>query len=131
MAEHSELCSPITSGTIPILDPDQNFPAAATYHSFFLRVYAEGQKRLWVTVNSMDRKDLVQGEIKFLEPDAEYGVIESDDGRYLHFQSNCVKGVDFNCLLVGDRVVFSEKTERQLPLATEVFLAGTSLFTER
>jgi len=70
------------------------------------------------------------GEIKYLERDADYGVIESSDGRYVYFECGCVIGVDFFRLQAGDRVVYCLNSDRRLPQATNVYLSGSHAFQE-
>lgn len=76
------------------------------------------------------------GEIKHLERDANYGLIESNDGQRIYFERRCVIGVDFYQLRKGDRVMFSEKhmfgsnIDRLVPQATTVYLAGGQAFLE-
>lgn len=72
----------------------------------------------------------LHGEIRYLEKGADYGLIECSDGRHVHFDNASVKGIDFFRLRTGDRVVFSMKTERQVPQATTVYLADRIAFPD-
>ncbi len=71
-----------------------------------------------------------QGEIKYIERDADYGVIENIDGKHVYFDCACVIGVDFYRLQVGDRVVYSARNDSRLRQATSVYLAGSHAFQE-
>ncbi len=73
---------------------------------------------------TIEKAAFPQGQIRFLARDADYGLIESKDGRDVYFHRRSVIGVDFTGLGIGDRVRFSETADRQKAQATTVFLAG-------
>lgn len=74
---------------------------------------------------------LLQGEIRYLEKGADYGLIESGDGHHVYFHHSDVVGMDVSRLRTGDLVVFTMTTERQVPQATKVYPAGKDFFHER
>lgn len=64
------------------------------------------------------------GHILRLEPDEDYGKIETADGREVYFHRNSVIDADFDKLKVGDRVHFTEEVGEKGPQATTVHVEG-------
>lgn len=83
-----------------------------------------------VKVSEWEGPVLRHGVIKYLVQNADYGLIESNDGRHVYFHCHSLVDAEFNRLQEGDRVVFSEKSERQFSRAMTVYLAGSHAVLE-
>lgn len=64
------------------------------------------------------------GRIREIMPAADYGVIETSDGRELRFSRNSVVDFDFDKLEVGDGVRFVETQGDEGPAASTVHVVG-------
>lgn len=64
------------------------------------------------------------GRIREIAPMADYGVIESSDGREIRFSRNSVVDYDFDKLEVGDPVRFVEVAGDEGPAASTVHVEG-------
>jgi ribosomal subunit interface protein len=64
------------------------------------------------------------GRIVKLEPDENYGVIQTAEGREIYFHRNSVVGGKFNTLETGASVHFTETNGDQGPQASTVHLEG-------
>jgi len=64
------------------------------------------------------------GRIREIAPTADYGVIETSDGREIRFSSASVVDAEFSKLEVGDRVWFTEVTSDDGPAAGTVHREG-------
>lgn len=64
------------------------------------------------------------GRILEIAPAADYGVIETSDGREIRFSSKSVVDYDFTKLEVGDRVWFTEADSDEGPAASTVHVEG-------
>lgn len=64
------------------------------------------------------------GRIREIMPAANYGIIETSDGREIHFTRNSVVDSDFDKLDVGDEVRFAEIEGEDGPAASTVHLMG-------
>ncbi|AGA32139.1 ribosomal subunit interface protein, putative [Thioalkalivibrio nitratireducens DSM 14787] len=64
------------------------------------------------------------GHIREIAPAADYGMIETSDGREIRFSSASVVDADFAKLEVGDRVWFTEVTSDDGPAASTVHVEG-------
>lgn len=62
------------------------------------------------------------GRIREIMPAADYGVIETADGRELEFTRNSVVDDDFDRLNVGDEVRFAEAQSDRGPAASTVYV---------
>lgn len=60
------------------------------------------------------------GRIREIVPAADYGVIESSDGREIRFERNTVIDGDFDRLETGDEVRFVEAEGAEVPTASTV-----------
>lgn len=65
---------------------------------------------------------LADGKVVQLEPEENYGFIESDDGREVYFHRNSVLDGHFKRLRIGSRVRFDEEMGEKGPQATTVAL---------
>ncbi len=66
-----------------------------------------------------------EGRIRDVVPDADYGVIETDDGRELRFTRNSVVDGGFDQLKAGVRVRYVEAEGAEEPAASTVHIVGT------
>jgi ribosomal subunit interface protein len=64
------------------------------------------------------------GRIREIAPAADYGIIETLDGREIRFSSNSVVDADFARLAVGDGVWFTEVASDDGPAASTVHVEG-------
>jgi ribosomal subunit interface protein len=64
------------------------------------------------------------GHIREISPGADYGVIETSDGREIRFSSKSVVDYDFAKLEVGDPVRFTEVDSDDGPAASTVHVEG-------
>jgi ribosomal subunit interface protein len=64
------------------------------------------------------------GRIREIAPAADYGVIETPDGREIRFSSKSVVDYDFARLEVGDPVWFTEVESDEGPAASTVHVEG-------
>ena len=64
------------------------------------------------------------GRIVELNPEEDYGRIETPDGRLVYFHRNSVIGADFNELKIGTEVRFHEEAGERGPQASTVHLVG-------
>lgn len=64
------------------------------------------------------------GRIREIMPAADYGLIETADGRELRFTRNSVVDSDFDKLEVGDAVRFAENEGEEGPTASTVYVVG-------
>lgn len=64
------------------------------------------------------------GTIKELFPYEDYGVIETPDSREIYFHRNSVIDNDFDNLIEGDKVRFSEEAGEKGPQASTVHVEG-------
>jgi ribosomal subunit interface protein len=64
------------------------------------------------------------GHIREIAPGADYGVIETSDGREIRFSSKSVVDYDFAKLEVGDQVRFTEVDSDDGPAASTVHVEG-------
>ncbi|WP_026289964.1 HPF/RaiA family ribosome-associated protein [Thioalkalivibrio sulfidiphilus] len=64
------------------------------------------------------------GVVKEIAPMADYGLIETTDGREIRFTSKSVVDYDFSKLEVGDRVWFTEVASEDGPAASTVHVEG-------
>lgn len=64
------------------------------------------------------------GLIRQLFPNADYGVIETPEGREIYFHRNSVLNADFDKLEIGDRVHFNEEMGEKGPQASAVHIEG-------
>lgn len=64
------------------------------------------------------------GKIITLHPEADYGRIETPDGREIYFHRNSIVNTDFDRLEPGLEVRFSEESGDEGPQATSVQLIG-------
>jgi ribosomal subunit interface protein len=64
------------------------------------------------------------GRVAELYPDADYGKIETPDGRRVYFHRNSVVEVDFAKLKIGTEVRFLEEPGEHGPQATTVHVIG-------
>lgn len=65
-----------------------------------------------------------RGIIVELKPEEDYGVIETSDGRRIHFQRDSVRNADFNGLEPGETVRFDEEMSENGPQASSVRVEG-------
>jgi ribosome-associated translation inhibitor RaiA len=64
------------------------------------------------------------GRIVEMNPEEDYGRIESPDGRLVYFHRNSVIGADFDELKIGTEVRFHEEAGERGPQASTVRLVG-------
>lgn len=64
------------------------------------------------------------GRIREIMPAADYGVIETPEGREVRFSRNSVVDFDFDKLEVGDEVRFAEIEGEEGPVASTVHVVG-------
>lgn len=64
------------------------------------------------------------GRIAELNPEADYGKIESADGKLVYFHRNSIIDASFDQLKVGDAVHFSEEMGEMGPQASTVHVEG-------
>ena len=64
------------------------------------------------------------GRVEQIYRDADYGVIRTSDGREIHFHRNSVVDTDFDKLVTGREVRFSEVPGEEGPWASTVHLVG-------
>jgi ribosomal subunit interface protein len=62
------------------------------------------------------------GQVLEVCPPADYGYIETTDGRHIRFNSSSMIDYDFNKLEVGDRVRFAEAENAEEPVASTVYI---------
>ncbi|KTD17670.1 HPF/RaiA family ribosome-associated protein [Legionella jordanis] len=62
------------------------------------------------------------GRVLEVCPPADYGYIETPDGRQIRFTSNSLIDYDFEKLEVGDRVRFAEVENSEEPVASTVYV---------
>lgn len=62
------------------------------------------------------------GRVNEIAPPADYGYIETPDGRQIRFTSHSVVGYDFEKLEVGDKVRFVELENEKGLVATTVYI---------
>ena len=60
------------------------------------------------------------GRVARLEPELDYGIIETADNREIYFHRNSVLGADFDTLEIGAKVRFVEEEGEQGPQASTV-----------
>ena len=77
-----------------------------------------------IRVGAKSHEAPAEGHIARLNPEDDYGFIETPDGREIYFHRNSVVGGDFDRLRAGDGVRFSEELGEQGPQATTVHPAG-------
>ena len=71
------------------------------------------------------------GRVNEIAPPADYGYIETPDGRQIRFTSHSVIDYDFEKLEVGDRVRFVELENEQGLVATTVYMETKNHSVER
>ena len=64
------------------------------------------------------------GRIARLNPQENYGMIETEDGREIYFHRNSVVNLDFDKLEIGQRVHFDEEMGDLGPQASTVMVEG-------
>ncbi|WP_133718741.1 HPF/RaiA family ribosome-associated protein [Methylocaldum gracile] len=64
------------------------------------------------------------GSIAQINPEGDYGMIETPDGRLIYFHRNSVVQGDFDKLGIGDTVRFVEEMGEQGPQASSVAVEG-------
>ncbi len=64
------------------------------------------------------------GRVRQIEPAADFGIIETTDGREIRFSSASVVDHDFDSLEVGDTVWFTEVQSDDGPAASTVHVEG-------
>jgi len=64
------------------------------------------------------------GQVKEIFPSADYGVIETSDGREIYFHRNSILGAEFDKLDIGTRVHFNEEMGEKGPQASTVHIEG-------
>ena len=64
------------------------------------------------------------GRITVLQPDQDYGLIETADGREIYFHRHSIINGDFDQLTVGAEVRFAEEMGDKGPQASSVHLVG-------
>lgn len=64
------------------------------------------------------------GRVVELAPDADFGRIETREGRLIYFHRNSVVNAEFDALQPGDEVRFSEEAGERGPQASTVYLVG-------
>lgn len=62
------------------------------------------------------------GRVRYVDLEAGYGVIETADGREIHFHRNSLVDAEFEKVAVGDEVRFTEVAGDQGPWASTVHL---------
>jgi len=64
------------------------------------------------------------GRVVELNPEEDYGRIETQDGRLVYFHRNSVISADFDELKIGTEVRFHEETGERGPQASTVYVVG-------
>lgn len=67
-------------------------------------------------------KHSLEGYVREIAPPADYGYIETTDGRRIRFSSKSVIDYDFRKLEIGDRVTFVEVESNDGPAASTVYV---------
>lgn len=65
----------------------------------------------------------LEGRVLEIAPIADYGLIETFDGRRIRFSSKSVRDYDFNKLEIGKRVTFIEASSNDGTAASTVYVA--------
>jgi ribosomal subunit interface protein len=60
------------------------------------------------------------GRVRMLNPEEDYGFLETADGREVYFHRNCLIKTDFNALAEGTEVYFMEEQGREGPQAMQL-----------
>lgn len=69
-------------------------------------------------------EDAAHGRVVVLAPDADYGRLETPDGREIFFHRNSLVNVDFADLDIGTELRFVEEAGDSGPQASSVYLVG-------
>lgn len=64
------------------------------------------------------------GRVSVLEPEEDYGRLETPDGRDIFFHRNSLVNADFDDLAVGAELRFVEEAGEKGPQASSVFVIG-------
>lgn len=64
------------------------------------------------------------GKILFINPDQDFGLIETPDGREIYFHRNSILNANLEDLTVGDPVRFHEENGEEGPQASSVYMEG-------
>ena len=64
------------------------------------------------------------GRVIQLEPERDFGRLETPDGREIYFHRNSMIGADFDDLVLGTELRFVEESGEKGPQASSVFVVG-------
>jgi ribosome-associated translation inhibitor RaiA/cold shock CspA family protein len=64
------------------------------------------------------------GRISVLEPNLDYGRLETPDGREVYFHRNCLVNAEFDELTIGAELRFVEEAGEMGPQASSAFVIG-------